>query len=540
MTGRDFDYIIVGAGSAGCTLANRLSEDPDTRVLVIEAGGSDRHPYITVPLGFGKILNERRFDWGYFTEPEPQLDGRRVECARGKVIGGTSSINAMSYVRGHPEDYDRWSRNGCAGWSFAECLPYFIKSESWEKGADDYRGGDGPLSTTENKYPDPLLPAWLEAGIAAGYGVTADYNGALNEGLGIHQSTTRNGRRHSAAGAYLRPAMKRPNLTVVSKALVHRVVIDGVRAVGVAYSSGGRETKVVRAAREVIVSGGVINSPQLLTLSGIGDADQLRELGIGVVADLKGVGGNLQDHLAVDVQYERKGDGPFVGYLRYDRIALAMVRAYLFGTGFATEMPGPLTGFIHSRSGLSQPDLQLLARFIPPESQPWFPGYRARPKDAFTIRPVLLHPKSTGRVTLRSSDPTDPARIFQNFLSEPEDWRTLRDAVGIVRHIAGQKPLDPFRGPEILPADEPIDSYIKRNARTAHHPLGTCKMGPASDPLAVVDAELRVRGTENLRVVDASVIPDMIGGNINGPIIMIAERVSDLIRGRTPLPPLQR
>ena len=534
--GNSYDYVIVGAGSAGCTLANRLTEDPDTRVLVIEAGGSDRHPYITIPLGWGKILLERLFDWGYFTQPESQFDGREVECARGKVLGGSSSINAMGYVRGHREDYDRWSRNGCAGWSYAECLPYFKKSEDWEGGEDDYRGTGGPLTTIENKYSDPLLQAWLEAGEAAGYGTTSDFNGARNEGLGTFQSTIRNGKRCSAAVAYLRPAMTRPNLKVVTKALAHRVVLEGNRAVGVEYSTGGAATTIARADREVILSGGVINSPQLLMLSGIGDGDRLAAHGIQVAIESKGVGQNLQDHLSVAVEYQRIGDGPFVGLLRYDRIAMAMARAYFFGTGFATEMPGPLTGFIHSKDGLPQPDLQLLARFIPPESQPWFPGYRRKPKDAFMVRPVLLHPKSVGELKLRSAKPNDHMQIHQNFLSEPGDWQILKDGIAIVRDIASQKSLDAFRGPEIQPADEDLTSFIKRTAWTAHHPLGTCKMGPDTDETAVVDPELRVRGAEALRVIDGSVFPDMVGGNINAPIIMFAERMSDILRGRETLP----
>lgn len=537
--GSGYDYVIVGAGSAGCTLAGRLTEDPDIRVLLVEAGGSDRHPYITVPLGWGKILFERLFDWGYFTEPEARLGGREVECARGKVLGGSSSINAMGYVRGHREDYDRWSRNGCTGWSYAECLPYFRRAESWEKGGDPWRGAGGPLTTIENKYPDPLLAAWLAAGEAAGYGTTPDYNGARNEGLGTFQSTIRNGRRCSAAVAYLRPAMRRPNLTVVTGALAHRVVLDGARATGVEYSTGGRATTVAAAEREVILSGGVINSPQLLMLSGIGDGDRLRAHGIEAVVDSRGVGRNLQDHLSVGVEYERRGDGPFVGLLRYDRLALAMARAYLLGTGFATEMPGPLTGFIRSREGLAQPDIQLLARFIPPESQPWFPGVRPRPRDAFMVRPVLLHPRSAGELALRSANPADHMRIHQRFLSEPEDLETLRTGIEIVREIAGQRPLDAFRGREIQPADEPVDEFIRRTAWTAHHPLGTCRMGPDGDGAAVVDPELRVRGAEGLRVIDGSVLPDMVGGNINAPIIMLAERMSDILRGREPLAPAE-
>ena len=536
--GKSYDYVIVGAGSAGCTLANRLTEDRDVSVLVLEAGGSERSPIITVPLGWGKILFDRLFDWGYFTEPEAEFDGRQVECARGKVLGGSSSINAMAYVRCHREDYDRWARQGCTGWSYDDCLPYFMKQEDWEKGDQPLRGTGGPLTTIENRYPDPLLDAWFEAGEAAGYGRTPDYNGVQNEGLAKLQSTIRNGRRCSAAVAYLRPAMKRPNLTVVTKALAHRVVMEGNRAVGVEYSTGGKATTVVRAAREVIVSGGVINSPQLLMLSGIGNPDRLAEHGIASTVALNGVGQNLQDHLSVGIEYERIGDGPFVGLLRWDRLLMSMAQAYFFGTGFATEMPGPLTGYIRSRDDLAQPDLQILARFIPPESQPWFPGIRKKPKDAFMVRPVVLHPKSRGEVKLASANPADHVKIYQNFLSDPADWETLKTGIDILRDIATQKPLDKYRGREIQPADEPLEQFVKRTAWTVHHPLGTCKMGAESDETAVVDPELRVRGAENLRVIDASVFPDMLGGNINAPTIMFAERAADLIRGRAPLPPM--
>ncbi len=537
--GKSYDFVIVGAGSAGCTLANRLTEDPDVQVLVIEAGGSDRNPIITVPLGWGKILFERLYDWGYFTEEEGEFNNRKVECARGKVLGGSSSINAMAYVRCHREDYDRWSRNGCTGWSYSDILPYFIKSEDWEKGDQPLRGTGGPLTTIENKYPDPLLEAWLQAGEQAGYSRTADYNGHQNEGLGTLQSTIRNGRRCSAAVAYLRPAMKRSNLTVITNAMAHRVVMDGTKATGVEYSTGGNSTTIARAEREVIVAGGVINSPQLMMLSGIGNSEHLAEHGISTAVDLKGVGQNLQDHLSVGVEYERIGDGPFVGTLRWDRLALSMAQAYFFGTGFATEMPGPLTGYISSQEGMAQPDLQLLARFIPPESQPWMPITGKKPKDAFMVRPVVLHPKSRGELKLASANPGDHAKIHQNFLSDPADWKTLKDGIAIVKDIASQKALDGFRGPEIQPKDESLDEFIKRTAWTVHHPLGTCKMGPDSDAMAVVDPEFRVRGAENLRVVDASVFPDMLGGNINAPTIAFAERAADLLLGKTPLAPIE-
>ena len=536
-----FDYVIVGAGSAGCTLANRLTEDRDVRVLVIEAGGSDRCPLISVPLGWGRILFKRLFDWGYFTEPEPQLDGREIECARGRVLGGSSSINAMAYVRGHRADYDRWAAAGLTGWSYDEVLPYFRKQEDWAEGASPYRGSGGPLTTFRSRYADPLVDAFMRAGESAGLGTTEDYNGAHNEGICRFQWTIRDGKRCSAAVAYLRPALVRDNLTLRTRALALRVVTEGGRAVGVEYESGG-SIQVARAAREVILAGGVVNSPQLLMLSGIGNPDDLAGHGVACVHPLPGVGQNLQDHISVGVEYQRVGDGPFVGRLRYDMIALAMAQAYFFGTGFATEMPGPLTGFFKTDPSLAQPDIQLLSRLVPPESQPWFPGLRPRPHDAFMVRPVILHPESRGEIKLRSADPRAAPAIHQNFLSAPKDWETLRQGIAMMRDLVAQKALDPYRGREIQPgpgvtSKADIDAFIRRTAWTAHHPLGTCRMGKDDDEMAVLDRQLRVRGIQGLRVVDASAMPDMVGGNINAPIVMIAEKAADLIRGRNVLAP---
>ena len=536
-----YDYIIIGAGSAGCTLANRLTEDRDASVLLLEAGGQDWNPLIHVPLGWGKILLNRLHDWGYFTEPEAQLLNREIECARGKVMGGSSSINAMAYVRCHPADFDRWKNLGLEGWSYADVLPYFKKSENWAGGETKIRGVGGPLTTIKNIYPDPLKEAWLEAGLAAGYPVTEDYN-TDNEGFCVMQSTIRNGKRCSAAVAYLRPAIKRPNLTILDKSMVLKVVIQNGRATGIEYLRNGRK-ETLQANCEVILSGGVINSPQLLMLSGVGEPEHLKEHDIECLNDLPGVGQNLQDHIGVGIEFERKEDGPFVGHLRYDRIALAMLRAYFMGQGFATEMPGPIMAFLKSDPSLIQPDIQFLTRFVPPESLPWFPGFRKKPKDAFMCRPAVLHPESRGEIRLKSNDPHDKAAIYQRFLSAEKDWQTLRTGFDMVRDVAHQKALDPFRGKEIQPgvgvtSRADIDDHIRRTAWTVHHPAGSCKMGTDKDNMAVVDQELRVRGIEALRVVDASVMPDMPGGNINAPVIMMAEKASDYISGKDPLPPV--
>jgi 4-pyridoxate dehydrogenase len=532
-----FDYVIVGAGSAGCTLACRLTEDANTRVLLIEAGGWDRDPLIHVPLAWPHLLINRKHDWMYFCEPEATMDGRGLECARGKVIGGSSSINAMAYVRGHRGDYDRWARSGLPDWSFANVLPYFKRQESWEGGADAYRGGSGPLTTRRSRYADPLVDALFAAGLRAGYPQTDDYNGAQQEGFGVWQCTIRDGRRCGAASAYLRPALARANLTVMVGALATRIVFDGSRAVGVEYLKGAGR-KIARAEREVLLCGGVINSPQLLMLSGIGPPEELRSHGIDVRVPLAGVGQNLQDHISASVVYRRKQPGPLHRRMRLDRIIADLVQAYAFGQGMATDLPGGLMAFLKTRPDVALPDIQVLFNAAPMTAHPYLAPFRRPYADGFACRAVLLRPQSRGEVRLASADPRAPLRIRQNFLATDGDWAVLREGVRMVQEIGAQAPMAPFVAQELAPGPcasrAAIDAHIRSTGITVHHPLGTCRMGPEADPATVVDQVLRVLGTTRLRVVDAAAMPDLVGGNINAAVIMIAERAADLIRGRNP------
>jgi 4-pyridoxate dehydrogenase len=536
--GKGFDYIIVGAGSAGCVLANRLSEDGSAQILLLEAGGRDRHPYIHIPLGLGKLPDQPELDWGYHTELGPHMFGRRIEAMRGKVLGGCSSVNVMAYVRGNRGDYDRWAASGAAGWSYADILPYLKRCESWEDGETPLRGGSGPLQTQWARTEDPLYEAWIAAGQKIGIPYTDDYNGARQEGIGRSQYTIGNGSRSSSAVAFLRPALKRSNLVVEVNGLVTRLLMRGTKATGIEYVKDGILVRA-EAARAVILAAGVYNSPQILMLSGIGPAAHLKENGIAPLVDLP-VGENLQDHMASLQLWTRpRNVSSFRSLMRFDRMSSAMVQAYLFGTGPATIVPGGLHGFVKTRSDLAVPDIQFYFRGAPPHAHLWFPGIKQPYEDGFGMRPGLLHPKSRGRVMLRSADPSDPVRIFGNYFSEPDDIVTIRNGFKLIRELAAQQPMDEFRGIESKPGrdvktDAEIETWIRQTAITAHHPAGTCAMG--IDDKAVVDPELRVRGIENLRVVDASIMPDLLSGNINAGCLMIGEKASDMIRGRPPLP----
>lgn len=528
-----YDYVIVGAGSAGCVLANRLSANPAIRVLLLEAGGNDAHPYLRVPIGIGMLWKHRLFDWGFDSEPDAALHGRQLVLLRGKVLGGSSSVNAMAFTRGHPANYDHWSRHGAPGWSYAEVLPYFKRVETWEGGESEWRGGSGPIGVEFAKSSDPVFGALLAAGKAAGFPSTDDYNGIDAVGFGRSQYSISRGRRSSAAQGYLRPAMQRHNLTIQTGALAHRLLLAGHRAQGVEYSHHGSITRAF-AEREVLLCAGAFNTPQILMLSGIGPATHLKEAGVVPVMDLP-VGANLQDHLCVQTQWERTTPGIFHATMRLDRAAIGMARSYLLGTGPASILPAGLHAFLKTRTELAVPDIEFMFRAASLTAHPWFPVLIPAYQDGYQITAAILRPKSRGEVRLRSSDPSIPVRIDNRFLSHPADLPKLREALRLARKTGMQAPLDEFRAREISPgpsvrSDQEIDDWIRNNAQSVMHPVGTCRMG--SDETAVVDPQLRVRGIEGLRVVDASAMPDIVSAHTNACVLMMAEKASDMITGK--------
>jgi len=519
-----YDYVIVGAGSAGCVLANRLTEDPSTSVLLLEAGGPDEAQEIHIPAAFSSLFKSP-IDWAYQTEEQAQLNNRSLYWPRGKVLGGSSSINAMVYMRGNRRDYDHWHESGNEGGSFPDVLPYFKKAENEERGASEYHGTGGPLNVTDLRSPNPLSHAFVEAGIEVGIPLTRDFNGPEQDGVGFYQVTQRGGLRHSAAVGYVHPILSRPNLTLQTSAHVTGVLLENARAVGVSYIQNGQSHQV-NANKEVILSGGAINSPQLLMLSGIGPADHLKALDIPVVADLPGVGQNLQDHPAIVVLYACN-----------QPISLASAQTAENLQDFIDNKMGPLTSnvaecgaFVRTQADLPMPDIQY--HFAPVYYLNH--GFTVPEGDGFTIAPCVLHPRSRGYIALRSTDPTAAPIIQPNYFADEEDMRVLVEGVKIARKLGETRAFAPFRDVETHPgtqaqSDEEIAAYIRSYVETLYHPVGTCKMG--NDSMAVVDAHLRVHGIEGLRVIDASIMPTVVGGNTNAPTIMIAEKAADLIKG---------
>ena len=526
------DYVVIGAGSAGCAIAYRLAEAGKS-VIVVEHGGSDWGPFINMPAALSYPMGMSRYDWGYVTEPEPHMGGRVMACPRGKVLGGSSSINGMIYVRGHAHDYDTWAEMGADGWSYADVLPYFKRAETWHGDAGDaaYRGHDGPLHITRGPRKNPLFDAFIQAGANAGYGATDDYNGARQEGFGAFEMTVWQGERWSAAKAYLRPALKTGKCSV-ARGLVDRIEIADGRATGVRLVGG----QVIGARAEVILSAGAINSPKILMQSGIGPAQHLADHGIPVIADRAGVGQNLQDHLELYIQFAATKPVSLAPYWSLWGKALVGAQWLFFRKGLGASNNFEACGFIRSRAGISYPDIQY--HFLPIAVR--YDGKTAAQGHGFQAHVGPMRSKSRGAVSLRSADPREAPRILFNYMSHPEDWDEFRTAIRLTREIFATEPMAGFVDHEIQPgaeaqSDEALDAVIRDHAESAYHPCGTCRMGRADDPLAVVDPEARVIGVDGLRLADSSVFPQITNGNLNAPSIMVGEKAADHILGRAPL-----